>query len=144
VGGFAALLASAALAASPIAGGALNISQLTGAWTFTTETHAAGCVITGHAMATRHGQTLAIDMHAVQTCQDGSNATVTESCVGRDFSGALQIRCTLTSSTSPSYVPDNFMLAVSSPIAMDGQLDDGHGWRQVGVQWRRPAPAAVS
>ena len=131
--------------ASPAAAEAINLSALTGAWTFETAAHeATGCVIRGDVAAVREGDALTMQLNATETCPgDERPIHAVERCRATMQRDTLAVRCVLVSADTDSYLPDQFDLPALSHDELAGRLWDRGIWNAP-VRWRRPASPLVS
>jgi hypothetical protein len=79
-----------------------------GAWSFKTQPYAGGCVLTCR-------------FDAVETCPNRT-AKATQTCTVRRTGNAVKITSKVVRTDSPSYVPDNFEVELTSPNEMRGGM----------------------
>jgi hypothetical protein len=114
-----ALLAAPSLAQAPVRQPA---QAHLGAWSFKTQPYAGGCVLSGQMRITQPSAgPLSCRFNAVETCP-GRVSKATQTCAVSRTGNAVKITSKVVHTDSPSYVPDNFEVELTSPTEMRGMM----------------------
>lgn len=116
--------------------------DISGKWTFTADVHRS-CTFHGEATLSPNADTtvsdFACELIARQSCTDGYEAAVRQSCRVRNTRGQIWLKATieefLIGEQDGSYEPDNFSLSVQSDNEMIGVLTNDHGQKR--AVWTR-------
>jgi hypothetical protein len=114
-----ALLAAPSLAQAPVRQAA---QAHLGAWSFKTQPYAGGCVLSGQMLiAQPSAGPLTCRFDAMETCPNRT-AKAAQTCTVRRTGNAVKITSKVVRTDSPSYVPDNFEVELTSPNEMRGGM----------------------
>lgn len=138
-----------ALAVSGVSTAGADNTDISGTWAFTANIHNS-CTFNGEAHIASRIDTSQSDydceLTAHQTCADGYEALVRQSCIVRNTRGQIWLKATieefLVGHQDGNYKPDNFSLSVQSPDEMVGVLTNSNGQRP--AVWTRKREGSIS